>query len=66
MIAHKHITKIIAVVMAVAACLCLCAVAFSGEIAAAMGYQNPSKFTEAFFSVMGKKPLEYRKQHEKS
>ena len=36
------------------------------EIAAAMGYQNPSKFTEAFFSVMGKKPLEYRKQHEKS
>ena len=37
MIAHKHITKIIAVVMAVAACLCLCAVAFSGEIAAAMG-----------------------------
>ena len=37
MIAHKHITKIIAVVMAVAVCLCLCAVAFSGEIAAAMG-----------------------------
>lgn len=37
MIAHKNITKIIAVVMAVAACLCLCAVAFSGEIAAAMG-----------------------------
>ena len=37
MIAHKHITKIIAVVMAVAVCLCLCAVAFSGEIAAAVG-----------------------------
>ena len=37
MIAHKHITKIIAVVMAVAVCLCLCAVAFSDEIAAAMG-----------------------------
>ena len=37
MIAHKHITKIIAVVMAVAVCLCLCAVAFSSEIAAAMG-----------------------------
>ena len=37
MIAHKHITRIIAVVMAVAVCLCLCAVAFSGEIAAAMG-----------------------------
>ena len=37
MIAHKHITKIIAVVMAVAVCLCLCAVAFSGPIAAAAG-----------------------------
>lgn len=37
MIAHKHITKIIAVVMAVAVCLCLCAVAFSSQIAAAMG-----------------------------
>ena len=37
MIAHKHITKIIAVVMAVAVCLCLCAVAFSDDIAAAMG-----------------------------
>ena len=37
MIAHKHITKIIAVVMAVAVCLCLCAVAFSGQIAEAIG-----------------------------
>ena len=37
MIAHKHITKIIAVIMAVAVCLCLCAVAFSGKIAAAVG-----------------------------
>ena len=37
MIAHKHITKIIAVVMAAAVCLCLCAVAFSGRIAAAAG-----------------------------
>ena len=37
MIAHKHITKIIAVVMAVAVCLCLCAVAFPSQIAAAMG-----------------------------
>ena len=37
MIAHKHITKIIAVVMAVAACLCLCAVAFSRQIKAAAG-----------------------------
>ena len=37
MIAHKHITKLIAVVMAAAVCLCLCAVAFSGQIAAAVG-----------------------------
>ena len=37
MIAHKHITKIIAVVMAVAVCLCLCAVAFSWQIKAATG-----------------------------
>ena len=37
MIAHKHITKIIAVVMAVAVCLCLCAVAFSRQIKAAAG-----------------------------
>ena len=37
MIAHKHITKIIAVVMAIAVCLCLCAVAFSRQIKAAAG-----------------------------
>ena len=37
MITHKHITKIIAVVMAVAVCLCLCAVAFSRQIKAAAG-----------------------------
>ena len=37
MIAHKHITKIIAVVMAVAVCLCLCAVAFSSQITEALG-----------------------------
>ena len=37
MIAHKHITKIIAVVMAVAVCLCFCAVAFSRQIKAAAG-----------------------------
>ena len=37
MIAHKHITKIIAAGMAVAVCLCLCTVAFSGPIAAAAG-----------------------------
>ena len=37
MIAHKHITKIIAVVMAAAVCLCLCAAAFSDQITAAAG-----------------------------
>ena len=37
MIAHKHITKIIAVVMAVAVCLSLCAVVFSDQITAAAG-----------------------------
>lgn len=36
MIAHKHISKIIAVVMAIAVCLCLCAVAFSGQIISAI------------------------------
>ena len=47
MIAHKHITKIIAVVMAVAVCLCLCAVAFSSQIAAAMGDMGISMEYEA-------------------
>ena len=37
MLAQKHITKIIAVVMAAAVCLCLCAVAFSEKIASAVG-----------------------------
>ena len=37
MIAHKHITKIIAVVMAAAVCLCLCAAAFSHQITVAAG-----------------------------
>lgn len=37
MIAHKHIMKIIAVVMAVAVCLCLCAVAFSSQITETLG-----------------------------
>ena len=37
MIAHKHITKIIAAGMAAAVCLCLCTVAFSGPIAAVAG-----------------------------
>ena len=37
MLAHKHITKIVAVVMAAAVCLCLCAVAFSGPLTAWAG-----------------------------
>ncbi len=37
MLAHKHITKIIAVVMAAAVCLCLLAVAFSGQLTAWAG-----------------------------
>ncbi len=37
MIAHKHITKLIAGVMAAAVLLCLCTVIFSDEIAAAAG-----------------------------
>ena len=37
MIAHKHITKIIAAVMALAVCLCFGAVIFSEEIAEAAG-----------------------------
>ena len=37
MLAHKHITKIIAVVMAAAVCLCLFAVAFSGQLTAWAG-----------------------------
>ena len=37
MLAHKHITKIVAVLMALAAALCLAALAFAGQIAAAAG-----------------------------
>ena len=37
MIAQKHITKLITGIMAAAVCLCLCAVAFSGQIKAAAG-----------------------------
>ena len=37
MIAHKHITKLAAGLMAAAVCLCLCAVAFSDRITAAVG-----------------------------
>lgn len=37
MLTHKHITKIVAVLMALAAALCLAASAFAGQIAAAAG-----------------------------
>lgn len=37
MIAHKHITKIIAVIMVLAVCLCLCAEVFSDELKEMMG-----------------------------
>jgi len=33
------------------------------EVASAFGYQNPSKFSEAFCAVMGKPPVQYRKEH---
>lgn len=36
-----------------------------GDIALELGYQNLSKFSEAFHSVMGQTPREYRKQNEK-
>ena len=52
MIAHKHITKIIAVVMAVAVCLCLCAVAFSRQIKAAAGDTGISmEYEKALFDT---------------
>lgn len=52
MIAHKHITKIIAVVMAVAVCLCLCAVAFSRQIKAAAGDTGiPMEYEKALFDT---------------
>lgn len=31
------------------------------EIALMMGYENPSKFSEAFYAVIGYKPNAYRK-----
>lgn len=33
------------------------------EIACAYGYENPSKFTAAFYRVIGETPLDYRKIH---
>ena len=47
MIAQKHITKLIAACMAAAVCLCLCAVAFSSQITAAMGDTGISMEYEA-------------------
>jgi AraC-like DNA-binding protein len=32
------------------------------EIALKMGYQNPSKFSEAFHAVIGCRPSAYRKE----
>ena len=37
MIANKHITKIIAVIMAVSVCLCLAAVIFAEDLAGTFG-----------------------------
>lgn len=47
MLAHKHITKIVAVVMAAAVCLCLCAVAFSGQLTAWAGDKGIAQEYEA-------------------
>ena len=52
MIAQKHITKIIAVVMAVAFCLCLCAVVFSEQLTAAAGGMGVSmEYEQALFDT---------------
>lgn len=52
MIAHKHITKIIAVVMAAAVGLCLCAAAFSAQItAAADGMGVSMEYEQALFDT---------------
>ncbi|MGN0466867.1 MAG: CotH kinase family protein [Lachnospiraceae bacterium] len=37
MIANKHISKIVAVIMAIAACLCLCAMVYSEKIESVLG-----------------------------
>lgn len=47
MLAHKHITKIVAAVMAAAVCLCLCAVAFSGQLTAWAGDKGITQEYEA-------------------
>ncbi len=58
MIAHKHITKIIAAVMALAVAVCLCAVIFSDQITAAitddgvsMEYETKLFDTDSIISV---------------
>ena len=52
MIAHKHITKIIAAVMAAAVGLCLCAAAFSDQITAAAGGMGVSmEYESALFDT---------------
>lgn len=52
MIAHRHITKIIAVVMAAAVGLCLCAAAFSAQImAAADGMGVCMEYEQALFDT---------------
>ena len=53
MIAHKHITKLIAGVMAAAVLLCLCAVIVSDRIAAAVvGTKGARLSREAFRQAM--------------
>lgn len=37
-----------------------------GEIASEIGYDNASKFSTAFYTVMNEHPLEYRKRHIRS
>lgn len=37
-----------------------------GEIASEIGYDNASKFSAAFYTVMNEHPLEYRKRHIRS
>lgn len=52
MIVHRHITKIIAVVMAAAVGLCLCAAAFSAQItAAADGMGVSMEYEQALFDT---------------
>lgn len=33
------------------------------DIAGSCGYDNPGKFSAAFYKIMGQTPLEYRKSH---